>query len=393
MDIKAIVLVAGRPAVNGGAPAECIGEIPIAYLDVLGIPILERVLQRLQHFGVSSTTLITDAPASAEPFLRRSTLRPDMPRIEASGEQVWQAAEEAFDKYAEGNADLVLVLRVGSYAEIDYEEFIQHHLDHRCAVTQAVDADGASLDLFALNAVPGKNAATLFRSGLQKLRRECEPFRVTGYVNRLQNSADLRLLAVDGLLEKNAIRPVVREVKPGVWVADSARIHPKARIVAPAFIGARSKIRASALITRASVIEHHAQVDCGTVVENSTVLPYTYVGPGLDVVHSVLGFRRIYSLVRKTEVEIADDKLVGMAAVNPISRLAGSTAALFAFLPTQICRGLFASSQRKHAADIPESLEPAETVLQNPVMEAQATGPEASEFPSTLAVVRRYGDQ
>ncbi len=93
-------------------------------------------------------------------------------------------------------------------------------------------------------------------------------------------------------------------MKPGVWVGEGARIHHKARIVAPAFIGAQTKIRASALITRSTVIEHHAEVDCGTVVENSTVLPYTYVGAGLDVMHSVVGFRRLRTWCANVEVEI-----------------------------------------------------------------------------------------
>ena len=122
------------------------------------------------------------------------------------------------------------------------------------------------------------------------------------------------------MLEKNAIRPVGKEIKPGVWVGEGARIHRKARVVAPAFIGAHSKIRASALITRGSVIEHHAEVDCGTVVENSTVLPFTYVGAGLDVMHSVVGFRRLSHLLRNVEVEISDDKLVGMSPASAVSR-------------------------------------------------------------------------
>ncbi len=98
------------------------------------------------------------------------------------------------------------------------------------------------------------------------------------------------------------------------------------------------------------MVEHHAEVDCGTVVENSTILPFTYVGAGLDVMHSVVGFRRVAHLVRNVEVEIHDDKLVGMIPFSAVSRLAGSTAALFAFLPKEIYRGLFAPSRRKQAA-------------------------------------------
>ena len=65
-------------------------------------------------------------------------------------------------------------------------------------------------------------------------------------------------------------------------------------------------------------MEHHAEVDCGTVVEDSTVLPFTYIGAGLDVVHSVSGFHHLTDLPRNTEVEIKDGKLLGMKALSPI---------------------------------------------------------------------------
>jgi hypothetical protein len=178
-----------------------------------------------------------------------------------------------------------------------------------------------------------------------------------------------------------------------VWVAKSARIHRKARIVAPAYIGVYSKIRAAALITRGTVVEHHAEIDCGTVVENSTVLPYTYIGAGLDVMHSVVGFHRLSHLIRKVEVEISDRKLVGMPAVGVLSRLAGSTAALFTFLPKVIYRGFFSPSHSGSAADTPECSEEQAAALKIPATEAPGSGPEASEFPSTLAVARRYGEQ
>jgi hypothetical protein len=91
-------------------------------------------------------------------------------------------------------------------------------------------------------------------------------------------------------------------------------------------------------------------------------------------------------------VEITDTKLVDLVPMSPLSRLAGSTAALFAFLPKQIYRGLLAPSQRKTAAESPECVEAGGPALNAPVLESPASGPETSEFPSTLVVVRRYGD-
>ncbi|MGC2109122.1 MAG: hypothetical protein WA655_06360 [Candidatus Korobacteraceae bacterium] len=394
MDVKAILLIGGRETGETvGARPETVNGIPAACLDVLGLPVLERILQRLHRFGASATTVIGEIPAEIEPLAKHAPLWRHSCAVRAAGEELWKSVNDAFQKCALDGADLVLALRLGAYAEVDYEELIQHHLDHRCAVTNAVDAEGASLDLFVLNASGRADAATLFESHLQRVRRECVPFRVTGYVNRLRNAADLRRLATDGLLRANSLCPVGKEIKPGVWVGTKAHIHRHARLVAPAFIGAHAKIRAAALITRGTVVERQAEVDCGTVVENSTVLPFTYVGAGLDVMHSVIGFRRLHHLVRNVEVEISDGKFVGMSALRAVSRFAGSTAALFTVLPKRIFRGVFTKPDRESAACDPESLGQPSVALETSVITNPGSGSEASEFPSSLAVARRYGEQ
>ena len=388
MDIRAIVLIGGAAE---GLPPQGIAKVPMAYLDVLGLPLVRRVLQRLDRFGVGNKTVIDSVSGEGAAFIRDMPFLPA--RVHAKGEQFWEVAQQTCQNYAESGAELILLLRLGPYAEVDYEELIQHHLDHHAPVTMAVDSGNSPLDLFVLNASASKDGQTLLQSRLERMRRPGEPFRVRGYVNRLQNAGDLHALAVDGLLAKNAIRPEGREWKPGVWVATSARIHPRARIVAPAFIGAHATIRAAALITRASTIEHHANVDCGTVVENSSILPFTRIGAGLDVAQSVVGFRHLAHLGRGVEVEISDSRIVGMAPLSAFSRLAGSTAALFAFIPKQIYRGFFASSQRKNLAVNPGCLDPVEASLETAPLGSPATGTEASQFPSNLAVARRYGDQ
>jgi len=390
MDIRAILLVSAASREDAGA-TESVGGIPIAYLDVLGLPVIERVLRRLRRFGICQTTLISDLPAESSSFAHRAGIDHNVRQVEAAGDAFWDSAEETFRQYETEGADLVVALRLGPYAEVDFEEMIQHHLDHHCTISVAVDAQGSGLGLFVLNPAARFDARELFHSHLQHLRRECEPFPVKGYVNRLQNAGDLRRLAMDGLLAKNAVRPEGVEAKPGVFVAGGARVHRKARVVAPAFIGARVKVHAEALITRGSVLEHHAEVDCGTVVENSTALPFTRLGAGLDVMHCVVGFRRLAHLSRDVEVEITDAKLVDMVPLGPVSRLAGSTAALFAFLPKQIYRGVRALSHRENAVE-PECAEPGGSALNAPLLESPASVQETSEFPSNLAVVRRYGD-
>jgi hypothetical protein len=141
-------------------------------------------------------------------------------------------------------------------------------------------------------------------------------------------------------------------VRPGVWVGDGAQIHPRARVLAPAYIGENSKIRCNAVVTRCSVIEHHVEIDYGTVVEDACVLSYSYVGPGLDIVRSVIGSCHVASLDRCIEVEIADPRLLRALSPNAGRRAFASAASLAAFLPAQFLRGLFASNRSTRPAEL-----------------------------------------
>lgn len=390
MDLKALILVG--PTTGESAPAGTIADVPFAYLDVLGATVLERVAQRLKTAGISEIALLSCAGPDGRVHAERAAFNARLDLVHLDEQELWDKAEETFEGFREDGAELVVVLRLGPYAEVDYEELIEHHIRKHCRMTSAVDSGGQSLERFVLDASRRSDASVLFRSGLQRVRDDCERFQVKGYVNPLRSITDFRCLAMDGLLQKNSIHPIGSEVRPGVWVGPRAHIHGKARVVAPAYIGTHSKIRAAALVTRNTVIEHHCEVDCGTVVENSTVLPFTYVGAGLDVMHSVVGFRRLFHLARNVEVEIGDAKLVGMSAINPLSRTIGSAAALFAVLPEQIYRGFFGRIRKIRPANLPESLDTPVATLETPDVSEPASGHEEGEFPSTFAVMRRYGE-
>jgi len=321
----------------------------------------------------------------------RVTQKAGLNTILEAGDTFWQSAEDAFEQFRQNGTDLVLILHVGPYVELNYEALIQHQVHKRCRMTAVVAPDGEMLGTFVLDSSRRGDASALFRSGLRKVRDDCGRFVAKGHINLLRSTSDFRRLAIDGLLEKNAIRPVGKELKPGVWVGDGAHIHRKARVLAPAFIGAHSKIRAASLITRNSVIEHHAEVDCGTVVENSTILPFTYVGAGLDVMHSIVGFRQISHLVRDIAVEIQDGKLVGTPPGNAVFRTLGSIAASFAVLSKK-CRGFSVRARNLRPAGLPESVEGASTNLATPDVEQPASGQEVGEFTANFAVVRRYGE-
>ena len=111
-----------------------------------------------------------------------------------------------------------------------------------------------------------------------------------------------------------------QELKPGVWVGKHARIHRNATIEGPTFIGDQAKVGAGTFLRGCSTLEHHCKVDQRTLVDNSTVLPYSYVGESLNVVQSVVGFSQIVQVKTNVTVSIADAKLTGTIPASTLKR-------------------------------------------------------------------------
>jgi NDP-sugar pyrophosphorylase family protein len=137
MDVRAIVLL-GPSSAN--AP-ETLGGVPIALLDVLGQPVLHRITERLCRAGIRTVRIIGDAGPQAARFVRRAQ-RHHYQWESASSDSLWRAAQRAFSDFAQAGADLVLILRAGPYAEVDFERLLQFHLDQNNRVTAVTTGDG-----------------------------------------------------------------------------------------------------------------------------------------------------------------------------------------------------------------------------------------------------------
>ena len=387
MDIRGLVLI---NSVNTEGTETFPFSAAPALLDVAGKTPFQRAVERLREFGISQISAIIEGRAVPEIPENWS----DAPRCTAATRQrFWRVAENAFNEMAQEGAELVLVVRLGAYAEIDFERLVQFHLERACRVSQLRNGK-SNMEVFCISASRRNDAASLFRSQLTHCRSECPWLEHSGYVNPLATAADLRQFAIDILTLKTGTRPAGREERPGVWIAPGAQIEKGARLLAPAFIGSGAKVRFGAVITRSSSIEHHAEVDCGTVVENSTILPYSYVGAGLDLAHSTVGMGRVANLRRNAVVRIADRKLIGHVAITSGRNLLSTAAKVVAFLPQKAWQGIFG----KNGAPRPEkapALRPTAPALGD-AAGIQAPGRDsetADEFAGNLAVARRYGNQ
>jgi hypothetical protein len=395
MDVRAIILVATstdtQKAIDGNGTSVhpladgTVSGIPIPLLPLFGRSAVSRLAERLVESGVDSVSIFSSGEA-----LEQKPLGAQVSWKNESPENIWRAAEDEFADLAQRGAELVLLLRMGPYVEFNLDNLLQFHIDQRSRVTQVCDAAGP-LDYFVISSSRRNDAAHLFRTGLTKSRVPVREFYYSTYVNRLEHPKDFRQLALDSFNLKTSIRPGGKEIRPGIWKEDGARIDRGARVIAPAYIGAGSRVRASALVTRGSTIEHHSLIDCGTAVDNSTVLPYSHMGPGLDLCNSILSLQQITNLRRNVLVTIQDPTLVKAVSQTAGVRLLEHTAELFSYLPRQIWRGL-------SGVESPKPVSIAETTnveMQHyePPLVGDCARQDSKVFETDLAVVRRYGNQ
>jgi carbonic anhydrase/acetyltransferase-like protein (isoleucine patch superfamily) len=352
-------------------------------LPVLGRSPLRRLIDRLEKTGVDGVSVLNGADATL-PLVAEA--RTELNWKDVAADQVWRAAEDEFDRLVQNGAEMVIVMRLGAYTEVDVDALLQFHIDQKNHVTQACAADGP-LEIFVLSASRRNDAAFLFRNQLTKLRIPSRPFMVAGYVNRLSSAADIRRLTLDSFNLRNSIQPLGEQTRPGVWIEPGAKIDRGVRLVAPCYVGASSRVRTGSLITRGSSIEHHSIVDCGSVVEASTLLPFSHLGIGLDLMHSVVGFKKIASLKYVSELEVADAKLVALVPPSSALRTLSHAANLLSFIPRQMVRSMAGRKQRKSQVD------PDRQQSFNPSSVSDAVPQDRQPLTPSVAGMRRYGNQ
>ncbi len=267
-----------------------------AGLELLGSSVIHRVLERLSAEGVDPILV------AADPFelSGSSSLSAEDPA------NVWTRAEQELGQLGVSGENSALIMRLGSYAELNPAQLLQFRFDSGESVVRAFKERDA-LEIWAVD--PTRVAEVVFSecASLQSvLFADASRYEVEGYVNPMSSPRDVRTLVGDALNGRCEFRPLGFEVRPGVWMAEGAEIENEARIVAPAFIGKDVTVSRQCLITRGSNIERDSLVDYGTVIEDTSILPNTYVGIGLDVSHSIVDGETLLNLQHGVVLQIED---------------------------------------------------------------------------------------
>jgi NDP-sugar pyrophosphorylase family protein len=308
---------AGSHAGNNSEQEYLIAQ-PLGCVDVMGRPMVERTIGNLLNAGVEKVTVLAAREISRDcPSLANGVDKVEVELVT----DLCPAVNEVLKAYAEEGIEHSFVLSGNLYAETDLLDFVFFHRGARKRVTRAFDHEGP-LDMWVVN------CAEYSRFDFDKTSAwdgDGGSYFVAGYVRRLLHPRDLRAIITDSLSGVCAMRPSGEEVRPGIWVEEEAEIDRRARIVAPAYIGSRSKVREDALVTRCSSIERDCYIDFGTIVEESSILANTRLGIWLDVRHAVASGNRLMSLKHDVLLDIADPNVMRFNGLLPKEEISANS--------------------------------------------------------------------
>ncbi|HEY4762379.1 MAG TPA: hypothetical protein VIH75_01800 [Candidatus Sulfotelmatobacter sp.] len=249
---------------------------------------------------------------SRMPIVGNDVLRSWMDRIRKLGVQsLWLTSgrrdgtvtRSELAGFARQGIERLLVIKLNSYAEMDLADLVRFHCESRNPVTEAHDAQGqmgiSLLDQLALRASEEKNQLSAAPRDSGQI-----PYQFSGYAKRILAARERQELVGDALTGACAMRPFGKQIGEQVWIGENVKLDSSVRILGPTYIGARSRIRAGATIGPFASVERDCVVDCGTTVERATVLPRTYLAPGLLIRDAVVDGGYLEHLVWGTVADL-----------------------------------------------------------------------------------------
>lgn len=240
---------------------------------VVGKTVVQRWVERVRDLGVGMVSVV-DRDVSVPHRLQRMV------------------------EWAKDGVEQILVIFMGSYAEIDFSDLLQFHHAGGHRITRVFDPQGP-LGVSLLD----RRAVIKANPNLGEPPRSSR-YDFSGYVTRLSSTLAYRKLVQDALEGRCNIRPAGNAAEERVWIDPTASIHPSVRIQAPCYVGAHSRLHAGVTITGYSSIEENCEIDMGTTLECASVLPNTYLAAGLHVRNAVVNGTKLEHLDRGVTVDL-----------------------------------------------------------------------------------------
>jgi hypothetical protein len=271
VEMGALVVAAGGD-LNGATPGSSLWA---PAWPVLGQTVLERWIRMVQGLGVGLVSVVDRAE---QPSKRMHTMV----------------------EWAREGVERILLIVLGSYAEIDLGDLVRFHYQGQHRVTRVFDQQGPlGISLLDRDSVLADSEPVA-----NEPYRPSSRYDFLGYVIRLSSTVSYRQLVEDALQGRCAIRPSGIQAREAVWIDPTASLDPTVQIEAPCYVGPGVKVRAGVTIRGCSSIERDCEIDLGTTLDHASILPNTYVAPGLYVRESVVDGTRLENLARGVALDL-----------------------------------------------------------------------------------------
>ncbi len=251
---------------------------------IVGKTVVERWVDRVRNLGVGMVSVV-DRDVSVPTRVQRMV------------------------EWAKEGVDQILVIFMGSYAEVDLTDLVHFHHAGGNRITRVFDPEGP----LGVNLLDRRAVLREMPTAINEASRSSR-YDFMGYVTRLSSIVAYRKLVQDALEGRCEIRPAGFRTDENVWIDPTARVHPSVRIQGPCYIGARTRLNAGVVITGYSSVEENCEIDLGTTLESASVLPNTYLAPGLLVRNAVVDGTRLEHLDRRVTVDLAS---IALSARRP----------------------------------------------------------------------------
>ena len=103
---------------------------------------------------------------------------------------------------------------------------------------------------------------------------------------------------------------VLRPRSAGIWIGNGSRVHPSVRLLPPVFIGRSVLVGENASIGPNVAIGDGCIIDSGSRIEDSILLPSTYVGRKLEVAQAMLSGNHLLNARLGVAMRIPDPELL-----------------------------------------------------------------------------------
>jgi carbonic anhydrase/acetyltransferase-like protein (isoleucine patch superfamily) len=272
---------------------------------VVVVPVVEDIsaIRQAQAPVIVPPEKFPASSFSRLPIVGNDLLQPWMQRIRKLGMQsLWltsassekDTAWPALTELAKRGIERFVMIKLRSYAEIDLADLLRFHCEKGNSVTEAQDAQGQ----LGVRLLDHRALETTDKRSESYNSSECRqvPYAFRGYAKRILAAKERQELIGDALTGACAMRPYGKQIREQVWIGEGAMLAGSVRLIGPAYIGAGATVRDGATIGPLASVERDCVVDCGTTVERATILPHTYIAPGLRMQHALVDGRYLEDL-------------------------------------------------------------------------------------------------